>query len=218
MLHLRRTTLLALAALMLVQTAIDRAHAHGTSDSAEVVDAIWRIQRVEFMYNSRDVYYSCDALQYKIGAILKAVGAHHEGIRVELRCIGRFVNHAYGRVTVAVPAEATEENVIAATTFDAQTRLLARMRKVTLPTPADIERFPASWQSVSLSRQRGLKLESGDCDLLQTLRRQVFPTMPIRIESEALHCGLGAGTGMRPKLDVMALKPARATDYLSMQR
>jgi hypothetical protein len=217
MLSLRRTTLLALAALMLAPIAIQRVHAHGTSDSEQIVEAIWRIQRVEFMYNSRDVYYSCDALQYKIGAILRAVGAHHRGVRVELRCMGRFVNHASGRVTVAVPAQATEENVIAATTFDAQTQLLARMRKVPLPTPADIERFPASWQSVSLSRQRGLKLESGDCDLLQALRRQVFPTMPIHIVSEGLHCGLGAG-GMRPKLDVMALKPVPTADYLSMQR
>ena len=215
---LRRITLFALAALLLAPVAIQRAYANGTSDSTDIVEAIWRIQRVEFMYNSRDVYYSCDALQYKIGAILKAVGAHHQGVRVELRCIGRFVNHASGRVTVVVPAEATEDNVIAATTFDAQAQLVARMRKVTLPTPADIERFPASWRSVSLNRQRGLKLESGDCDLLQALRRQVFPTVPIRVESEALHCGLGAGTGMRPKLDVTALMPVATTDFLSMRR
>jgi hypothetical protein len=219
---LRRTTLLAIAALALAPCAVQRAQAHGTSDTVvtdETIDAIWRIQRVEFTYNSRDVYYACDALQDKIGRILRAVGAH-ERLHIELRCVGRFTNHAHARVTLAVPAEATVENVIAATTFDSRTQLLARMRKVSLPTPEDIERFPARWQSVSLTRHRGLRLESGDCDLLLAMRKQVFPTMPVRISSEGLHCALGASTGVRPKLEVLALMPAAATsaDYFSMQR
>ena len=182
------------------------------------VEAIWRTQLVEFTYNSRDVYYSCSALQAKIVDILQAVGAHRR-MALELHCVGdRFANHAYGRLMLAVPTEATPESVRAATTYDTRDELVARLRKLVLPTANDIERFPAHWQSVSLTRQRNLRLDASDCDLLLALRRQVFPKIPVRVESERLQCSLGASTRIRPHLEVVALMRAPVADgYYSLQ-
>jgi hypothetical protein len=213
----RCTALSTLAALAMVACPIGCVYA-GDTTSAKAVDAIWRTQLVDFTYNSRDVYYSCDSLQSKVSAILQAVGAH-DRIRVDMHCAGdRFANHAYGRVMMAVPVEATPENVRAATTYDTRDELVARLRQRTLPTANDIDRFPAQWQSVSLTHHKGLRLDASDCDLLQALRRQVLPSMPVRIENERLHCALGASTRIRPRLDVVALMPAPAADtYYSMQ-
>lgn len=178
--------------------------------SADPVFAIWRIHRVDFVYHSPTVYYSCSALQAKIGAILRAVGAHTRVV-VDVGCMGgNFVNHAFARVTLAVPAEATQETIHAATTFDTRERLIARVRKIQLPTSADIARFPAEWQTVSLSHRRGLHFGPGDCDLLRAMRKQVFPQLSIRIGKGGLRCTSGIATRLRPQLEVTALMPAPA--------
>jgi len=216
MVRSRCAVLSLLAALAMVTIPIAGVRASDTA--AKTVDAIWRVQLVEFTYNSTDVYYSCESLQSKVAAILQAVGAY-ERIRVDMHCAGdRFANHAYGRVTMAIPAEATPENVRAATTYDSRDVLIARLRKLNLPSANDIDRFPAQWQSVSLTRHARLRLDASDCDLLLALRRQVLPAMPVRIEKERLHCSLGASTRVRPTLDVVALMRAPNTDsYYSMQ-
>jgi hypothetical protein len=216
MLRSRCTVLSLLATLAMVTFPITGVRA--SDPAAETVNAIWRTQLVEFTYNSRDVYYSCDSLQSKVSQILRAVGAY-ERISVEMHCAGdRFANHAYGRVTMAVATEATPENVHAATTYDTRDVMVARLRQINLPTANDIDRFPAQWQSVSLTHHKGLRLDASDCDLMLALRRQVLPLMPVRIENERLHCALGASTRIRPRLDVVALMRAPDTDsYYSMQ-
>jgi hypothetical protein len=199
-----------LATLAMVTLPITGVRANDTA--AKTVDAIWRTQLVEFTYNSSDVYYSCESLRSKVTEILQAIGAY-ERIRVEMHCAGdSFANHAYGRVMMAVPTEATPENVRAATTYDTRDVLIARLHQLSLPTANDIERFPAHWRS------EGLRLDASDCDLLRALRRQVLPVMPVRIEKERLHCALGASTRIRPTLDVVALMRAPDTDsFYSMQ-
>lgn len=211
MLRLRCTAPVTLAAMAAILGCIaPRVGADSGTVIGEPVDAIWRVQRVDFIYRSADVYYSCTALQSKIGAILKAVGAHHR-IAIDVGCInGELVNNAFARVTVAMPAEATQENVVAATTFDSRAQLVARVRGVRLPTAADIERFPAAWQTVSLSRHRSLRLDSGDCDLLRSMHQQLFPRLLIRASQQRLRC-TGSTTRMRPSLEVTALMPVRMT-------
>lgn len=212
MLRLRCTAPITLAAITVMFGCIaPRVGAEsGVVISVEnTVDAIWRVQRVDFTYRSAEVYYSCRALQSKIGAILKAVGAHQQ-MAVDVGCMsGELVRNAFARVTLAMPAVATQENVVAATTFDSRAQLVARVRKVRLPTANDIERFPAAWQTVSLSRDRGLRLEPGDCDLLRGMHEQIFPRLSIRV-TQQVRCATGS-TRMRPNLEVTALMPVRMT-------
>lgn len=195
--------------LALALTAIAIGGGAPASWSSEApVDAIWRVQRVDFVYKSRDVYYSCSALQSKIRAIMMAVGAHQH-VTVSIDCLdGQFVNNAMARLIVALPTQATDEAVRAATTFDTRSQIAARLRRIQLPTANDIERFPAAWQTVLLTRNRALRLEPGDCDLLLGIYQQVFPRLSIFPSGKGLHCS-GPGTRARPQLKVTALMPVR---------
>jgi hypothetical protein len=207
--HMQRCIPALAAAILVCCSPVRFAHANANANAddadRDTVVAIWRTHQVDFVYRSTSVYYACGALQKKIGAILRAVGAHRR-IAVDLRCArGELVNFAFARVTLATPVEATPAAVQTATTFDSRQQLSARVRKVRLPTAADIERFPARWRPVTLSHRAGLRLDSGDCDLLSALGKQVFPQLSIRVDKERLRCA--QATRLRPRLEVVALMP-----------
>jgi hypothetical protein len=173
------------------------------------ITAIWHIEQIQFVYSSASVRYSCGALQRRIAAILHAVGAHSR-IGVELGCkSGELVRYANARITLAVPIEASEENVRAATDFDTRDGLVARLHQSQLPTANDIERFPASWRTVALTRSPPLSLGPGDCELLRAMRDEVFPRLRVHVVSSGLRCGGGADTRIPPRIHVNALIPAR---------
>jgi hypothetical protein len=176
---------------------------------SEPIDAIWHIERVDFVYQSTSVRYECSALQRRVAAILHSVGAHAR-IGVELTCVGgELVKHAGVKVTLAVPVAATAENLRAATDFDARDELVARLRHEQLPSANDIVRFPASWRTVALTRDPPLSLGPTDCDLLRTMRDQVFPRLRVRVVSSGLNCGGGSVTRIQPRIHVNALMPSR---------
>lgn len=151
------------------------------------VEAIWHVQQLQFDYHSASVSYSCSALQERIRGILRAVGAH-ESIVVEAGCDGDdLVRSTRATISMAAPMEATDENIRIATTFKPHEILAARMHGTALPTGTDLERFTATWRRISL---RPLRLTRGDCDLLDGLRRQVFPKLRTRGVS-GFHCSTG---------------------------
>jgi hypothetical protein len=204
MLSSRRNRWLALTAL--TGTVLSSVVARAADDS---IAAIWQIERIEFVYHSSTVRYSCGNLQRRIAAILQAVGAHST-IGVDLGCrSGDLVRHANVRLTLAVPVEATEENVRVAADFDTRDELVARLRQKQLPSANDIARFPASWRTVALARSPPLSLGPGDCDLLRAMRDDVFPRLRVRVVSSGLHCGGGANTRITPRIQVNALMPSR---------
>jgi hypothetical protein len=179
------------------------------SARADPVTAIWKIQRIEFTYSSPTVRYSCEALQRRIAAILYAVGAHAK-MAIELSCAsGEQVRFATARLQLAMPVEATAENVQAAADFDTRDELVARLQQSRLPTAEEIQRFPASWRTVALTRSPPLSLGSGDCDLLRAMRDHVFPHLHVRVVSSGLNCGGGPDTRITPRIRVNALIPAR---------
>jgi hypothetical protein len=171
--------------------------------------AIWQIERIDFVYSSTTVRYSCGNLQRRIAEILQAVGANAR-MGVELGCnSGELVRYANVHLTLAVPVEATEENVRAATDFDTHDELVARLHQTQLPSASDIVRFPASWRTVALTRSPPLSLGPGDCDLLRAMRDDVFPLLRVRVVSSGLRCGSGADTRIPPRIHVNALMPGR---------
>lgn len=202
MLSSRRTRWLAFAALTGAVIGAVRA-----SDTALL--AIWKVERIEFIYSSSTVSYSCEALQRRIAAILQAVGAHSR-MAIEPGCAaGERVRYANVRLTLAMPVEASEENLRAATDYDTRDELVARVRQTQLPTAEDIQRFPASWRTVALTRSPPLSLSPGDCDLLRAMRDHVFPHLHVRLVSSGLNCGGGPDTRITPRIRVNALMPSR---------
>ena len=171
--------------------------------------AIWHLQQMDFVYNSTTVRYSCGNLQRRIADILQAVGAN-ASMGVELGCSsGELVHYSNVHLTLAVPVEATEENLRAATNFDTRDELVAKLHQSQLPTAEQITRFRATWRTVALTRSPPLSLGPGDCDLLRAMRDDVFPLLHVRVVSSGLHCGSGSDTRIPPRINVNALMPSR---------
>ncbi|HEX2494782.1 MAG TPA: hypothetical protein VHK24_13500 [Steroidobacter sp.] len=173
------------------------------------VEAIWRVQSLPFEFRApADVYYACESLHKKIRAILVAVGAHSQVI-IQPECSPpAMINRASARITFASPVIASNENIRAATAFDSRRILLARAEKIVLPTAADVERFRAVWQPLSLVENINPRLKASDCELLRQLKEQVFPKIGVEVTYGKLHCS--PLTRAPPILRVLALLPASA--------
>ncbi|HLS82959.1 MAG TPA: hypothetical protein VK025_16275 [Steroidobacter sp.] len=171
------------------------------------IDAIWRSQELRLVYFSSTMHYSCGALQEKIAAVLMAVGAAAPVVQIPSCSLdGRLMSSAIVRIWLRSPAPATSENIHAAATFNATEKLIARVRNERLPTEADIERFPASWRSVSLYNHPGLPIDQDDCELMRAITEQVFPELNVRVTRRAKSCP--SGGRLRPTLKVEALVSA----------
>lgn len=199
--HLPRAWLLTLAALLPFSSSL----ASSASSVTTPIEAIWKVQQVPFEYRSMDVYYNCDSLERKVRAILKAVGAHQSMV-IQSDCRGAPANRISVKIALATPVPATEENVRIATTFDATDQLVARVKQIELPTPTDIDRFPARWETFTLARIRDITFTSGDCDLLRGLNEQVFPKLAVRVQNK-VSCP-GYTMRVRPNVQFEALLPA----------
>jgi hypothetical protein len=195
---------------MLIAAAAMLSAGPASATAVHVIDgvptnAIWRIQEFDLHIRTAQRYHSCSSLHQKISGILAAVGAG--SVVVKLSCSkDQLTNEAFARVAAAAPVDASPENIQAATTFDARQQLTARVRDVRLPTPNDIERFPAEWRKVSLTRVQSLRLGAGDCELLQGMNEQIFPRLSIRVVSKRLTCdSQSVFNPARPMLVVEAL-------------
>jgi hypothetical protein len=195
-----RIVTLALTTLLLVSPA---SHA-----APEFVTAIWKVQSLEFAYQGGSTSYSCNTLQRRLQAILLSVGARDTLSIVMQRCIDQ--SDAHVRITLASPVEATDANLAAAIQHDSKDELVAKVRNESLPTTETIERFPAMWKTISMARDKELKLDSSDCELVKQLRREVFPLMSIRIVHDNLRCSIAFPNLGQPQLSVAALVAAPA--------
>jgi len=211
----RRSNVLSALAALVVTLATSTANAHTEELSGEPVDAIWRQHRVSFVFHSFNVSYSCDGLQNKLSNILRAMGAHRD-VAVEVNCQGgSLVTAANMLVTLKLPVVASEANVRAATTYTTEQQLVARLRSVQLPSANDLERFTAQRRTVTLTRDRRLRLDSGDCDLLSDVRNQLLPQLGISVTEGGFRC-YGAGTRTRPQFTVATLVPVAAPQPVAL--
>ena len=176
-------------------------------ERADDIEAVWKAQSIVFDYRSEGRMYRCDILEYKIRVILRQLGARDT---LALRRSGchDLAERARFEVLMEFPVTATAGNVREITSYDGEDELIARLRGVQLASPMDLERFPATWQSVSL---RTLDLDAGDCALVQQLRRQIMPKMSVQVtkDIEGVDCSQELAGFASPRLRVFALLPAR---------
>lgn len=165
------------------------------------VEAVWRPQRLIFQYRSEGKLYACDILEAKIRTILHGLGANE---RLELRRVScrDFAIISRHEVIMASPVIATEENIRDITNYNSEDELIARVHGVQLPSAAELERFPAVWQQISLRRTRKVHLEDRDCALVQQLRRQILPKMSVEVIKDINHVDC---TYASPRMTVVAL-------------
>jgi hypothetical protein len=202
---IRRRTFISVALLCCTASLV---RAETPVDIDQAVDAIWRVRSVTLHFQSPTTYYYCDILQQRVSDIMRAVGAG-DPMSVQARCsVGALLNDTSVRIVAGVPIEATEANVQAETTFDSHTELVAQTRNWKLPTPTSVRRFRAIRTELSFARV-DLHLSPSDCDLLQGMSEQVFPSFGIRTVMP-LYCTPGSRPLSRPGLVVEALMPVKA--------
>lgn len=198
----RRWVDFAGAAVLLLAASV--ANAQAQPDEV-VVEAVWKPQRMNFVYHGYSTMYSCSGLQEKLEKILMTVGARG-GIQLRTYSCDDEMATARFQIVLASPVEATPENVEALTTYDSQDELLARVRGERLASAEDVQRFPAVWKTISFARNREMRLAPGDCELVQQLRRHILPRMSVQIVNDQVRCSSFGNIG-KPRLTVSALVP-----------
>ena len=163
--------------------------------------AIWRVQEFDLDVRTQRGYYTCSSLETKIVSIMVAVGA--ADVAVKLNCTG-LTRNASARIAALVPVPANDDNIRSATTPDARSELVAKLRGAQLPTPDTLQRFVAEWRTVSLGRSQ-LHIRPEDCDLLREINRQILPQLSVRIVEARLSCDNVSRFPVPPKLVVQAL-------------
>ena len=194
--------LIAIAGAAVLLLAGGVVHAQSQPDAA-VVEAVWKPQRIVFVYRGYSTLYSCGSLQDKLEKILTTVGARGG---VELRAYSCDEVLARFEIALTSPVEATPENIEELTTYDAHDELIARVRGEPVASAEDLQRFPAVWKTISFARSREMRLEPGDCELVLQLRRHILPRMSVQIVSDRVSCSEFGNIG-RPRLTVSALVP-----------
>lgn len=202
----RRLTDFARAAVLLLAAGVASAQ---TQPDESVVEAVWKPQRMNFVYRGYSTLYSCRGLQDKLEKILTTVGARDS---IQLRAYSCDDELAIARFQIVLtsPVEATPENVQALTTYDTQDELVARVRGERLASAEDVQRFPAVWKTISFARSREMRLAPGDCELVDQLRRHILPRMSVQIVNDQVRCSQFGNIG-KPRLTVSALVPVTAS-------
>lgn len=201
----RRILLGACAALALSDAAAAGTAAADPDATAPTIEAVWKVQHLSFEYRAYNTLYTCSGLRSKLRDILTTLGARDgiklKGFGCDMSGTARF------NITLESPIEATPENVQALTRYSAEQELIARARGETLATAADLPRFPAQWKTVSFVRDNSMRLDPGDCELVQQLRREILPRLSVQIVRDNLRCSPYGNIG-RPRLTVSALVAA----------
>lgn len=187
----------------------------GAAPTSAPVQALWKPQEINFHFQSFTTFYSCRSLEDKVQQLLTELGAGKD-IKVRTSgCLGNEIARLpYVRIKLTSPVEATPGAVAELEKGRTQRELTARVRG---ERPTEVtEQFPAYWKPVSLSRGK-LRLEPGDCELVDQLKRHVLPKLAVRIVKDDLSCTPNQVTPGQPKLEVEALTevPKDAVDTAS---
>jgi hypothetical protein len=167
------------------------------------VQAIWKTQELSFYFQSFTTFYSCRSLEDRVRMILVELGAD-KSIKVRsTSCFGNEIARLpHLRINVTSPVEATPEALAELEKTRSTRELTARVRGERMAEGT--EQFPAYWKPVSLSRG-SLRLESGDCELVDQLKRHVLPKLSIRLVKDNVSCSPNQVSMSQPRLEVEAL-------------
>lgn len=179
-------------------------------ETADEVQSVWRPVEIKYSYVGFTTAYDCDAFEDKMERILATLGAPKQTrVRAQgCRYINRPDRNFFVTITTAVPVP-VEEAEKEESKKKTERELIKKLGgdKV-LPD----EPFAAAWKEVDIGRDRRLRLEPGDCELMEGLRDHVLPKLPVKIVKQSINCTpnqLGITT---PELVVSVLAPLKSPD------
>jgi hypothetical protein len=175
----------------------------GSIAAESSIDAVWKPQRATFVYVGQTTFFTCEALQQKLTLVLRVIGAHEDMTFDRRDC--KNGGRTRLQVTFRSPIAATPENLRALTTYDTEQEIVSRLNGATLPTAADLEHFPASWQQISFAIDRRLRLSASDCEFVEHVRRQLLPHIAAQVIENRIFCTPGSHAVRAPNLKISAL-------------
>ena len=202
----------ALSCLLALQTA----HADEAAP-AETVRALWQVQEIYFPYFGLTTNYSCDALRDKMRDFLKQLGAREDVAVSPAGCVELSApeKHPSVRVVLAHPVEATDANKQAIAQDPRRAELLEQLqRKSKVPVAPANEPFDAVRRKVVLNtKESSYVTASGDCELLDQMRRTMFGKLGIKVIDNQVSCTpyQGSPSNQRMHVEVLAaVVPAKS--------
>jgi hypothetical protein len=188
------------------------ASSHALAQDSTPVQAIWKSQEIGFYFQSFTTFYSCDGLESKLERIIKALGGKDVNVRARaIECPTSVARMPRVVIDVTSPVEATPEAIAERDKGKSTRELAARVQGKRAQAVEGADQFTANWKRVSLSRGE-LKLEPGDCELIDELRRKVLPKLAVRIVSDNVSCSPNQVALGQPQLEVDALVEAPKPD------
>jgi|HigsolmetaAR201D_1030396.scaffolds.fasta_scaffold00450_17 hypothetical protein len=177
------------------------------------VPAKWQVQEVRFSYAGFTTAYDCDAVAAKIKSILVALGAHES---TQVRATGCPTNWPsrtfFVTITAATPVPVAELEKRDAEKSSAEKSREELLKRLGVKNRFEEEEFLASWKTVDLEKERRLRIEPGDCELMEDLRDEVFPKLGIKIEEERISCTPNQLSLQPPHIRVSALTALKSAD------
>jgi hypothetical protein len=179
-----------------------------------MVAAVWKPQEISFYFHSFTTFYPCPSLNDKVRRLLLQLGADRD---IRVRSTGCDIGYAAARspmvrIKLSAPAEATPEMLAELEKTRTTRELVARVRG---GESMDVTaQFPAYWRRVALDR--GVRnLDSGDCELIDAIKRQVLPQLAVRIVRDNMRCGPFQYSSAPVPLEVEALVAMPAADAVT---
>jgi hypothetical protein len=156
------------------------------AQNGDAVPAEWEVHQVRFRYAGFTTDYTCDGIRHKVKVLLETLGARKD-VKVTGTCAGDMSRpQPFHNLEVAFA--------------------------VPVPAPAGAaegETFPARWQQVSLSDN--LRIEGGDCELVEQFTEQVLPLFNARDVKDDVRCVPHKANVHQPRLTMTLLMPVEET-------
>jgi hypothetical protein len=178
-------------------------------DATDATQAIWKTQQIQFNYFGFTSTYTCDGLRDRVRAILQQVGADKDMQVSTFGCgaMDRPTRLPSLKIVVSTPVPATPEN-LAAVSKQAEDQPSDKKTSRKHPLRVDTtDQFPAVWRTVDF-RKSNVQARSGECELMEQLRDQVFKKLSVRIVEDHLNCIPNQISIGQPDFKVAALVPA----------
>lgn len=154
-------------------------------EAGQAVQAQWQPQELTFSFMGLKTAYNCDSLEDRLEQLLQELGARSD---VKVRATGCAPKQVSGMITTRINLNMP---VDAGAATGSGPSFTAQRKTVTLAAHSD-----------------GRRVGSGDCELLEQVRRQLLPALKLQVVKDELRCFPGAESLGNRTMEVTALVPA----------
>jgi hypothetical protein len=191
----------------------DSAAAAGQS-AATPVQAIWKHPEIPFYFQSVITFYSCTSLEDKLERVLRHMAPE---VRARVRsadcnvAVSQITRIPYVVIDITSAVEATPQALAEQKKTQPTRELAARVRGQPLAGTQSSEQFAAQWKRISFE-DRKLRLDPGDCELIDQIKRKTLPRLSVRIVEDRVLCNSNGSLVGAPRLVIEALMEAPKPD------